>query len=120
MLTWMALNCVVDPRVNGTILRKKEHKDPPKKIDGIDALIMAIGGATRAKVGAESMTPTTGRKGCSTYEPPTSRRQNRTFAETEVKQKGRVGRVIPRRKHRLLSAILLQHCGLSKRFPGLN
>jgi phage terminase large subunit-like protein len=46
VLTWMASNCVVDRRVNGTILPKKEHKDSPKKIDGIDALIMAIGGAT--------------------------------------------------------------------------
>jgi phage terminase large subunit-like protein len=46
MLTWMASNCVVDRRVNGSILPKKEHKDSPKKIDGIDALIMAIGGAT--------------------------------------------------------------------------
>ncbi len=46
MLTWMASNCVVDRRVNGSILPKKEHKDSQKKIDGIDALIMAIGGAT--------------------------------------------------------------------------
>lgn len=45
-LTWMASNCVVDRRVNGSILPKKEHKDSPKKIDGIDALIMAIGGAS--------------------------------------------------------------------------
>ena len=46
MLTWMASNCVVDRRVNGSILPKKEHKDSPKKIDGIDALIMAIGGTS--------------------------------------------------------------------------
>ncbi|QOZ52875.1 terminase large subunit [Bradyrhizobium sp. CCBAU 53338] len=46
VLTWMASNCVVDRRVNGSILPKKEHKDSPKKIDGIDALIMAIGAAT--------------------------------------------------------------------------
>jgi phage terminase large subunit-like protein len=45
MLTWMASNCVVDRRVNGTILPKKENQDSPKKIDGIDALIMALGGA---------------------------------------------------------------------------
>ncbi|MGY4572585.1 terminase TerL endonuclease subunit [Bradyrhizobium sp. USDA 3256] len=45
VLTWMASNCVVDRRVNGSILPKKEHKDSPKKIDGIDALIMAIGAA---------------------------------------------------------------------------
>ena len=46
VLTWMASNVVVDRRVNGTILPKKENKDSVKKIDGIDALIMAIGGAT--------------------------------------------------------------------------
>jgi phage terminase large subunit-like protein len=46
VLTWMASNCVVDRRVNGTILPKKENKDSSKKIDGMDALIMAIGGAT--------------------------------------------------------------------------
>jgi phage terminase large subunit-like protein len=46
VLTWMASNCVVDRRVNGTILPKKENKDSAKKIDGMDALIMAIGGAT--------------------------------------------------------------------------
>jgi phage terminase large subunit-like protein len=40
-----ASNCVVDRRVNGSILPKKEHKDSPKKIDGMDALIMAIGGS---------------------------------------------------------------------------
>jgi phage terminase large subunit-like protein len=45
VLTWMASNCVVDRRVNGSILPKKEHRDSPKKIDGIDALIMAIGGS---------------------------------------------------------------------------
>jgi phage terminase large subunit-like protein len=36
VLTWMASNCVVDRRVNGSILPKKEHKDSPKKIDGSD------------------------------------------------------------------------------------
>lgn len=46
VLTWMASNCVVDRRVNGTILPKKESRDSPQKIDGIDALIMAIGGAS--------------------------------------------------------------------------
>jgi phage terminase large subunit-like protein len=45
VLAWMASNCVVERRVDGTILPKKEHRDSPKKIDGIDALIMAIGGA---------------------------------------------------------------------------
>jgi phage terminase large subunit-like protein len=27
------------------LVPKKEHRDSPKKIDGIDALIMAIGGS---------------------------------------------------------------------------
>lgn len=44
VLTGMASNCVVDRRVNGTILPKKESRDSRKKIDGIDALVMAIGG----------------------------------------------------------------------------
>jgi phage terminase large subunit-like protein len=46
VLTWMASNCVVDRRVNGSILPKKEHENSPKKIDSIDALIMAISGMT--------------------------------------------------------------------------
>jgi phage terminase large subunit-like protein len=46
VLTWMASNCVVERRVDGTILPKKEFKDSPKKIDGIDALIMAMGAAS--------------------------------------------------------------------------
>jgi phage terminase large subunit-like protein len=45
-MDWMVSNTVVDRRVNGSILPKKESKDSPKKIDGVDGLIMAIGGAT--------------------------------------------------------------------------
>jgi phage terminase large subunit-like protein len=45
VLAWMASNCVVDRCVDGSILPKNEHKDSQKKIDGIDALITAIGGA---------------------------------------------------------------------------
>lgn len=44
VLTWMASNCVVSRLVNGSILPKKETADSPKKIDGIDALILAIKG----------------------------------------------------------------------------
>lgn len=47
----MASNCVVDRRVNGSILPKKENKDSPKKMDGIDALIMAIGAASSGDSG---------------------------------------------------------------------
>jgi len=46
VLTWMASNCVVSRRVDGSILPKKEHQDSPKKIDGIDALVMALAGPT--------------------------------------------------------------------------
>lgn len=42
VLTWMASNCVVDRRVDKSILPKKESKDSPNKIDGIDALLLAI------------------------------------------------------------------------------
>jgi len=38
---WMASNCVVDRRVDGSILPKKENKDSPNKIDGIAALLLA-------------------------------------------------------------------------------
>lgn len=40
---WMASNCCVDRRVDGSILPKKENKDSPNKIDGIDALLVAWG-----------------------------------------------------------------------------
>ena len=46
MMEWMISNTVVDRRVNGKHLAEKESKDSPKKIDGVDGLIMAIGGAT--------------------------------------------------------------------------
>ena len=42
VMNWMASNCVVDRRVDGTILPKKEKEMSPNKIDGIDALINAI------------------------------------------------------------------------------
>jgi phage terminase large subunit-like protein len=49
MMDWMVSNTVVERRVNGSILPKKESKDSPKKIDGVDGLIMAIGGATTSE-----------------------------------------------------------------------
>jgi phage terminase large subunit-like protein len=42
VMTWMASNAVVDRRVDGTILPKKETPMSPNKIDGIDALVNAI------------------------------------------------------------------------------
>ena len=44
VLKWMASNCVVSVGVDGSILPKKESKDSPNKIDGMDALINGISG----------------------------------------------------------------------------
>lgn len=41
VMKWMASNTVVDRRVDGTVLPKKESKDSANKIDGIAALLMA-------------------------------------------------------------------------------
>jgi len=41
VFNWMAGNAVVDRRVNGSILPKKETPSSPQKIDGVDALINA-------------------------------------------------------------------------------
>ena len=41
--TWMASNCVVDRRVDGSLLPKKESPNAAGKIDGIDACLLAIG-----------------------------------------------------------------------------
>jgi len=43
VMKWMASNAVVDRRVDGSILPKKENKDSPDKIDGLDALLVAWG-----------------------------------------------------------------------------
>jgi phage terminase large subunit-like protein len=40
-LKWMASNCVVERRVDDTLLPKKEDADSPNKIDGIDAMLEA-------------------------------------------------------------------------------
>lgn len=42
VMTWMASNCVVSRRIDGTILPKKETEMSPNKIDGIDALVNAL------------------------------------------------------------------------------
>jgi len=45
ILRWMVSNAVVDRRVDGSILPKKENKDSPNKIDGLDMAILALGQA---------------------------------------------------------------------------
>ena len=42
VLKWMASNCVVDRRIDGSLLPKKETKDSEEKIDGIDCVILAM------------------------------------------------------------------------------
>lgn len=42
VMTWMIGNAVVERRVNGSILPKKETPMSPNKIDGVDALISAM------------------------------------------------------------------------------
>jgi phage terminase large subunit-like protein len=42
VMTWMASNVVVERRIDGSILPKKEREMSPMKIDGIDALVNAI------------------------------------------------------------------------------
>ena len=49
-LRWMASNVVVSRGVDDSIVPKKERAESPHKIDGIDALVSAIGGWTRAAV----------------------------------------------------------------------
>lgn len=44
ILRWMASNAVVTKGVDGSIIPKKETKDSPNKIDGIDGVIMGIAG----------------------------------------------------------------------------
>lgn len=42
VMTWMVGNAVVDRRVNGSLLPKKETPNSPNKIDGVDAMINAV------------------------------------------------------------------------------
>jgi phage terminase large subunit-like protein len=46
-LKWNASNCVVNRRTDDSILPKKEGPESPNKIDGIDALLEAIGAMLR-------------------------------------------------------------------------
>lgn len=41
VMNWMVGNAVVDRRTDGSLLPKKETKDSPNKIDGVDAMINA-------------------------------------------------------------------------------
>jgi phage terminase large subunit-like protein len=56
VMTWMASNAVVDRRVDGSILPKKESAMSPNKIDGIDALLSAIAPAVAVR-GDDSLEP---------------------------------------------------------------
>ncbi len=49
-LKWNASNCVVERRIDDSILPKKESTESPNKIDGIDALLEAIGALLREPV----------------------------------------------------------------------
>jgi len=42
-LKWMASNCTVTRRIDDSILPKKEGPESPNKIDGVDALLEAMG-----------------------------------------------------------------------------
>lgn len=48
-LKWMASNTVVTRRTDDTILPKKDGAESPNKIDGIDAILQAIGGWLQRK-----------------------------------------------------------------------
>jgi phage terminase large subunit-like protein len=55
VMKWMASNAVVTRKVDGSILPKKETPNSINKIDGIDALIMAISQAVLASDEKESV-----------------------------------------------------------------
>jgi phage terminase large subunit-like protein len=46
-LTWQASNCVVNRRYEDALMPTKVHAESPRKIDAIDALLLAIGGYVR-------------------------------------------------------------------------
>lgn len=52
-LRWMASNCVVSRRIDDSILPKKDGPESANKIDGIDALLTAIGGLLHEPVAPE-------------------------------------------------------------------
>ncbi len=43
ILRWNASNCTVTRRVDGSLIPKKENPDSPNKIDGLDAVLQAMG-----------------------------------------------------------------------------
>jgi phage terminase large subunit-like protein len=47
ILRWNASNCCVTRRVDDSLLPKKDHPDSANKIDGVDALLLAMGAFTR-------------------------------------------------------------------------
>lgn len=55
-LRWQASNVVVQRRADDTLLPKKQTPDSPNKIDGIDALLLAIGGWLKTQ-GTTTPTP---------------------------------------------------------------
>jgi phage terminase large subunit-like protein len=48
-LRWQASNVVVTRRADDSLVPKKDHAESPNKIDGIDALLLAIGGWLRVE-----------------------------------------------------------------------
>lgn len=54
-LKWQASNVVVSRRIDDSILPKKESPESPNKIDGIDALLLAIGGLLRQPAAVPSV-----------------------------------------------------------------
>lgn len=50
ILRWNASNACVSRRVDGSILPKKEHPDSANKIDGLDAVLLAMGALGRSIV----------------------------------------------------------------------
>jgi phage terminase large subunit-like protein len=51
-LKWQASNVVVSRRIDDSLIPKKETPESPNKIDGIDALLLAIGGWLRMQATA--------------------------------------------------------------------
>jgi phage terminase large subunit-like protein len=46
-LTWQASNCVVNRRYEDSLMPTKVQPESPRKIDAIDALLLAMGGCLR-------------------------------------------------------------------------
>ena len=54
-LRWQASNVVVQRRTDDSLLPKKEHADSPNKIDGIDALLLALNGWLKVQASERPM-----------------------------------------------------------------